>query len=72
MSTTTAEELLIASLTIRLPILFIEVASAQGCLAIATDKVFRVVGLIESLDDLTKDGFPAESTITTRRRTTMI
>jgi len=61
-----AEELLIASLAVRDPILLIEVACAQGYLAVATHEVFGMVGPIECLNHLSKDRLATVCAITAR------
>lgn len=66
MSTTGAEELLVAPLTVRDPILLVEVAGAEGHLAVAAHEVFGMVGPVEGLNDLAEDGFAAVSTVPTR------
>jgi len=69
--TTRAEEFLVASLAVWDPVLLVEVACAKGYLAVATHEVLGVVGPVECLDDLTKDGFATVSTIATRCRSTI-
>jgi hypothetical protein len=72
MCTARAEQFLVASLAVRYPILLVKVARAEGHVAVPTHEVLRVVGVVECLDYLTKDGLTAVRAVSTRRGTAAV